>query len=175
MLFSSQVFILGFLPVALAGFFLLGRLAGGRAALVWLIAASLVFYGWGSLRHVPLLAGSVVANLLLSRWIAASVATGHARTASWLLRCGIAANLALLGWLKYAGLATEMLSLVPGLAIPRPAVALPLGISFFTFQQTQKCQPISMGYGRTNVNSPVGFLPANVRRSSHEYSRTGPI
>ena len=48
MLFSSQVFILGFLPAFLAGFFVTGRLGGERAALGFLLAGSLFFYAWWS-------------------------------------------------------------------------------------------------------------------------------
>ena len=46
MLFNSPEFILGFLPAALAGFFLLGRIAGRDRAMRWLVCASLFFYGW---------------------------------------------------------------------------------------------------------------------------------
>jgi hypothetical protein len=46
MLFNSPQFVLGFLPAALAGFFLLGRIGGQRWAIGWLVAASLFFYGW---------------------------------------------------------------------------------------------------------------------------------
>jgi alginate O-acetyltransferase complex protein AlgI len=69
MLFNSPQFILGFLPLALGGFFLAGRWYGARAALVWLVAADLVFYGWWNPRYIPLLVGSVGANCLLGQRI----------------------------------------------------------------------------------------------------------
>jgi len=69
-LFNSYVFILAFLPIALAGFFAASRL-GRRVAGCWLIAASLFFYGWWNTSFVPLLLISIVGNyavaLLLHR------------------------------------------------------------------------------------------------------------
>ena len=65
MLFHSQIFILGFLPVCLSGFFLAGRLAGRTAALGWLIAASLFFYGWWNPPFTLLLVGSIGGNFAL--------------------------------------------------------------------------------------------------------------
>ena len=62
MLFNSPEFVLGFLPIALAGFFLAGRVGGTRWALCWLVAASLFFYGWWNPKFVLLLAGSILAN-----------------------------------------------------------------------------------------------------------------
>lgn len=52
MLFNSKIFILVFLPIALAGFFLLARTAGSRAARLWLLLASFVFYGWWSVPYL---------------------------------------------------------------------------------------------------------------------------
>jgi len=69
MLFNSPAFILGFMPLAFGGFFLLGRLGGPRAALAWLLAADLVFYGWWNPSYVPLLAGSVAVNYALGQHI----------------------------------------------------------------------------------------------------------
>jgi len=62
MLFHSQIFILGFLPLCLIGFFLAGRLAGRTMALCWLIAASLFFYGWWNPPFTLLLIGSIAGN-----------------------------------------------------------------------------------------------------------------
>jgi hypothetical protein len=55
MLFHTTPFLFGFLPAALGGFFLSGRVGGQALALCWLIAASLFFYGWWNPVHVPLL------------------------------------------------------------------------------------------------------------------------
>jgi alginate O-acetyltransferase complex protein AlgI len=125
MLFNSPEFVLGFLPVALAGFFLAGRLGGTPWALRWLVVASLFFYGWWNPRFVLLLAGSILVNYALAERIR--------RTSSraWLIT-GIAANLVLLGWFKYANFLIHDVAL---LHMPELDIFLPLAISFFTFQQ----------------------------------------
>ena len=120
MLFHSQIFVLCFLPVFLAGFLL-----AGRYALHWLIAASLVFYGWWNPAHMPLLVGSILANHAIGLRIHRSGAPRR-----WLL-VGVAGNLALLGWFKYADFLLAMVS--PD--APALGIVLPLAISFFTFQQ----------------------------------------
>lgn len=125
MLFSSQVFILGFLPLCLAGFFALGRWAGRDWALRWLLAASFFFYGWWNFALVGLLAASITVNFLLGQILF----RGGGR---WWLIAGIAGNLALLGWFKYAGFLS---GIVLGQAAPQWDIVLPLAISFFTFQQ----------------------------------------
>ncbi len=151
MLFHSHVFILGFLPVCLLGFFLLGRSGGAVWALRWLLGSSLVFYGWWDLALVPLLLGSVVGNWALGQWIA-SVGRRRAR---WLFGLGCAANLGLLGWFKYAGFVWAMVA-------PRsPAleIVLPLAISFFTFQQIMAladCLPPPPLRGRAGVGGNSG-------------------
>ena len=124
MLFNSPEFVLGFLPAALAGFFLAGRLAGRRAALLWLVGAGLFFYGWWNPPFVLLLAGSILGNHAIA------IQIRRRRSRAWLI-VGIVTNLALLAWFKYANfLFRGVLGLHAELDI-----FLPLGISFFTFQQ----------------------------------------
>jgi len=61
MLFNSYIFIFGFLPVVLIGFYQIGRHSHAMAAL-WLAASSVFFYGWWDLRYVALLLVSIVFN-----------------------------------------------------------------------------------------------------------------
>ena len=102
MLFQSQIFIFGFLPICLGGFFAVGRLAGPVWALRWLVACSLFFYGWWDPRFVPLLVGSVLTNHLIARDTRALCLAGLPRTARRSLAGGIVLNLAVLAWFKYA-------------------------------------------------------------------------
>jgi alginate O-acetyltransferase complex protein AlgI len=123
-LFNSYVFVLAFLPLTLGGFFAsarLGRTAGG----VFLVLASLVFYGWWRPAYVPLLLVSIGGNFFFARLIAA---TGG-RRADCLLLAGVTANLAALAYFKY------LATLLSGFHVAFTAPALPLGISFFTFTQ----------------------------------------
>jgi len=125
MMFHTLVFILGFLPVCLAGFFIVGRFCGNTWALRWLIACNLFFYAWWAPEHVPLLLGSVVINHAIA-WKLRNTSTPKA----W-LAAGVGLNLAVLGWFKYADF---LLHIVTPDA-PALTVTLPLAISFFTFQQ----------------------------------------
>src|ERR1043166_3228321 len=125
MLFNSPEFVLGFLPLALAGFFLAGRVGGTRWALGWLVSASLFFYGWWNPKFVLLLAGSILGNYAVAQQI-------RQHRSKSLLATGIIANLALLGWFKYANFLIHDVLRVNALELN---IFLPLAISFFTFQQ----------------------------------------
>ena len=129
MLFNAPILVLGFLPAFLTGFAIAGRIGGGRAALGLLLICSLFFYGWWNPVFLPLLIGSILGNYALSRLIRRSSARRR-----W-LGLGLAGNLALLGWFKYAGLFAATASAVFGLPPGDWRIILPLGISFFTFQQ----------------------------------------
>ncbi len=132
MLFNSPQFVLGFLPVALVGFFLSGRFGGTRWALRWLVVVSLFFYGWWNPKFVALLAGSILGNYAFGRHILRLAADDRRSAArSWLI-AGVSANLALLGWFKYANFLTHDVLL---LNTPELHIFLPLAISFFTFPQ----------------------------------------
>ena len=131
MLFNSPIFILGFLPITLLLFLALRR-TGGRGPMWLLLAASLAFYGWWDWRFLPLLLGSICGNHLLAGRILAAGSRLAARR--WLV-AGIAANLALLGWFKYAMFVAGVLGDLSGHAVSVGTVLLPIGISFFTFKQ----------------------------------------
>jgi len=135
MLFNSYIFIFGFLPVVLIGFYQIGRHSHAMAAL-WLAASSVFFYGWWDLRYVALLLVSIVFNYsagyLISRKHPAP-STQH--PARHLLIAAIAVNLCLLGYFKYANFFVNNLTALTGSAWTFAQVILPLGISFFTFTQ----------------------------------------
>jgi alginate O-acetyltransferase complex protein AlgI len=131
-LFNSFPFICLFLPVTLAVYFVLGRIGQARIAKVWLIAASLFFYGWWNPKFVSLLLASICLNYICGFLIGR---TRPSRQARWLLTAGIVANLGCLGWFKYANFFIENYDrLFPG-SFPFLDITLPLGISFYTFTQ----------------------------------------
>ena len=101
MLFSSYVFLFCFLPLAIVCFYALNRVSR-TAALVGLIGFSLVYYGYWNYRYVPLLMASVVFNYTLGRMIQARTAASKRRAAQVLLAAGVAINVALLAYFKYA-------------------------------------------------------------------------
>jgi alginate O-acetyltransferase complex protein AlgI len=133
MLFNSYAFLFLFLPAVLAGAFLLSRHRTHLAA-AWLVLASLFFYGWWDPRYVPLLAGSIIFNHLAGETIVRRGGKEGRRTFG-VLCAAIAANLAVLGYFKYAGFFIASVSTLVGAGMRIEAIVLPLGISFFTFTQ----------------------------------------
>jgi D-alanyl-lipoteichoic acid acyltransferase DltB (MBOAT superfamily) len=131
-LFNSAPFLLWFLPCALVGYFGLGR-HGTVPASLWLVAASLFFYGWSDPSAIPILVLSILGNYGLGRLLGAT----HERPVlqAWVCRVGIAVNLAALGYYKYFAGLLGLAGAIGLLPSPIPAIALPLGISFFTFTQ----------------------------------------
>ncbi len=133
MLFSSYIFLFGFLPVTLAGFCLLSRRAGPKAAKIWLSLASLFFYGWWNPAYVALILLSMGFNFQMGRRLGTAAREGRAHRG--MLASGVGANLLLLGYYKYAGFFVANVNAALGVHWTIPAIVLPLGISFFTFTQ----------------------------------------
>jgi D-alanyl-lipoteichoic acid acyltransferase DltB (MBOAT superfamily) len=135
MLFNSYEFLFGFLPVTLAGFFLLGTIGRPLLALSWLTAASLFFYGWWNPAYAILICGSIVLNFGCGSVLAGWLARGRRAAGRGLLSCGVAVNLAVIVYCKYAAFFLNSLGGAIGTDWRIDAIILPLGISFFTFQQ----------------------------------------
>jgi D-alanyl-lipoteichoic acid acyltransferase DltB (MBOAT superfamily) len=133
MLFNSGVFLFAFLPLALAAYFALGRFAGFRAACVALVVASLIYYAWWDPRFLLVLVPATLTNAALG--YALCRGSGETKSRKLLLWAGLAGNLALLGYFKYAGFLVANLNAALGTHLGVAAGALPLGISFFIFQK----------------------------------------
>lgn len=130
MLFNSYTFLLLFLPITLVGFYSLLRFKNHNWAIGFLTFQSLFFYGWWDVHYVPLLLGSIAVNYCLALLINASIA----QKKRMVFIIGILTNLALLGYYKYTGAFTAALHEF-GFDVTVISIALPLAISFFTFQQ----------------------------------------
>ena len=130
MLFNSYEFLLFFLPAAIAGYFFLNRYRAGN---IFLVAASFFFYAWWRVEFLPLLLTSIAVNFVVGRAIMRRAAMGLATRAH--LAGGVAFNLLLLGYFKYAGFFAANVALLFGVPPPVLEVILPIGISFFTFTQ----------------------------------------
>ncbi len=154
MIFASPFFLTVFLPAVLLsawglGFLLRARSRRTGAAMSWapvnllLLLASLLFYFWGEGWGVLWLLASIAFNAACAHLVAPKTAPREGPASSGpdssirrrlMLAAAVAGNLAFLGWFKYAAFAARSLDLIPGVHIPVPEVALPLGISFYTFQ-----------------------------------------
>lgn len=132
MLFNSVIFISLFLPIALIGWFLLNRLGYSGCAKVFLTGMSLWFYGYYNVSYLWILLGSILFNYGIS----VLLERAGARTARrWLLGIGIGGNLGLLFYYKYFNFFLDNCNFFFHGNISVEQIALPLGISFFTFQQ----------------------------------------
>ncbi len=132
MLFNSYIFIFAFLPLALAAYYLLGRISD-RAAGISLAVSSLIFYAWWNPPFVLLLIGSIAFNYTISHWITRNEDFDKRQTA--ILTFGIAVNLAMLIYYKYLLALVGFLDSISVADWKVNAILLPLGISFYTFTQ----------------------------------------
>lgn len=133
MLFNSYEFIFLFCPLTIVFFFLTASKISGKAAIGWLVFASLFFYGWWNPAYLILITGSMIFNFgigsVLGKHEAAQIKNRI------ILAFGIFVNLALIGYFKYANFFIDNLNAVSGSSIHPEPIVLPLAISFFTFQQ----------------------------------------
>lgn len=132
MLFNSYIFIFAFLPLCLLGFYALKGL-NATCAKLWLIGMSLWFYGYFNINYLIIMLFSVVFNYsiycLLKR-----TGSGVSKDRLFLIS-GVAVNLAVLFYFKYYDFFIDNCNSILGTQIPLKGILLPLGISFFTFQQ----------------------------------------
>ena len=129
MVFSSLLFIFLFFAVVLTVYYCLPK----KFRNGFLFVANLVFYGYGEPIFILLMLFSVTINYISGLLLGKFAENSKAKRI--VLLVNIIANLALLGYFKYAGFAATMLQKIPVFAgIPIPNIALPIGISFYTFQ-----------------------------------------
>jgi len=131
MLFNSYPFIFLFLPIALIGYFVLGRL-GNLAPVIWLALASLIFYSASNWQFVLLLLASVAFNYTVGLLLISKRLPAVPRLA--VLTIGVTGDLLVLGTFKYAGFLAANLNAIfsTGFTVN---ILLPVGISFYTFTQ----------------------------------------
>ena len=127
MLFSSIPFLYYFLPIVVAVYFLVPR-AWKNAVL---LLASLVFYGWGEPKYVFLMAGTILLFFLCG--LAVEKAAKQRWKKVWMLTA-VVVSITLLAVFKYADFFVTSFNQVTGLSLPLLRLALPIGISFYTFQ-----------------------------------------
>lgn len=156
MIFSSYVFVLLFLPLTVAGYFILSK-HNHSVGKAWLLAASFVFYAYFNFSYFWILAGSLLFNFFWGLLL-------HRYKNNFLLWVGIGANLLLLGYCKYYDFFIENVNFIFQTSYPLKHILLPLGISFFTFQQISYLADIKSGaltqkYSILSYSLFVTFFP----------------
>ena len=155
MLFNSFIFLFAFLPAALLAHWAVERFRP-EWRLAVLLGLSLFFYGYWDWRFVPLLAGSIVLNWLVAN---AFVRSGL----SILIPLAIAANLLVLAIFKYFNFFADLAAYIPGLPTRHFEIALPLGISFFTFHHIMYLTDLKKGtaplYDPVRYGLYIAFFP----------------
>jgi alginate O-acetyltransferase complex protein AlgI len=131
---SSYSFVFLLLPLATVGFWLLVHFNKQVAALRWLILGSVVFYACASLRSLIVVVPSILLDFAIAR-LFLSLAPSRTRERATLLGIGVAANILVLAYFKYHNFFLDAIGTLLGQQHISSAVALPLGISFLTFQK----------------------------------------
>lgn len=132
MLFNSYIFILVFLPICLSGYFLLNHTKHETLAQVFLLGMSLWFYGYFHPGYLVLILFSICVNYLFSLGLRKSQLPLLRKV---LLAAAAAANLGILFYFKYYNFFLENVGKLLHTEVTLRTILLPLGISFFTFQQ----------------------------------------
>ena len=131
MLFSSTTFLYLFLPIVLFFYYVLFK-KSRRLQNVWLLIVSLFFYAWGEPTFVLIMIGSIIVNwafgLLVDRW------RDNKSISKLIIAIDVAINLSILFVFKYLTFTGSIFNSVFGVDLHIPDIALPIGISFFTFQ-----------------------------------------
>ncbi|MCI5159637.1 MAG: MBOAT family protein, partial [Candidatus Electrothrix sp. AUS1_2] len=140
MLFNSPIYLFLFLPCTAFVYFLLNRLRFVQAATAWLVLASLFFYRYWNASYLLILVTSILVNFAFGTMLRRTggkntPARRYQVTRKIILCLGILFNIALLGYYKYADFFLENVNRLAYTSLSLPHLALPLAISFFTFQQ----------------------------------------
>jgi len=135
MLFNSYIFIFIFFPLCISGFYALSRLKNDVYAKLWLIGLSLWFYGYFNTYYLLIMVLSIVLNYVLTIFLMGKNGGIRRVSRKLILIIGIVLNLGVLFYFKYFDFFLTAVNDVFKLSLPLKQILLPLGISFFTFQQ----------------------------------------
>lgn len=130
MVFSTIIFLCAFLPLTIIGYYLMPK----QGKNIFLLLCSLFFYAWGEPAYVFVMLGSIMCNYILGM----AIGSFERKRKLWLI-LAIVLNLAVLGVFKYSGFVMQnLIRIFPGM-VSLPEIALPIGISFYTFQGLSYC------------------------------------
>ena len=160
MLFNSYVFILLFLPLTMFVYYGLNHVGKETMAKWALVIASLLFYGYFNVGYLPVILASICFNYGFSKVLLDSKYETYKRS---ILGAGIGCNVGLLLYIKYRNFFLENVNLLLNTSFEMEQLLLPLGISFFTFQQiaylVDSFRGETKGYSLTDYVLFVTFFP----------------
>ena len=148
MVFSSLLFMFRFLPAVILLYYAVPR----RMRNLVLFLGSLVFYAWGEPVYVVLIIFSSLVDYIAGMAVAVCRSKGYGRGAVLALCSSVCINLGLLGFFKYANFILCNISRFTGMDMPVPDVALPIGISFYTFQTMSYTIDVYRGDAKVQKN-----------------------
>ena len=175
MVFSSVTFLVFFLPLTMAAYYLFRP--GTAARNTVLLAASLLFYAWGEPRFVLVMLLSIGIN-----WAAGLIvhrSSGERKLRRAIIAAMLTVNLGIIFFWKYAGFTVTLANRLTGTAFPVPVIALPIGISFFTLQGISYVLDIFMK-GLAPLRSPadvglyIAFFPQLIAGPIVRYETIAP-
>lgn len=144
MLFNSYIFLLFFFPVCIIGYYLLNKKGWYKLALVELMLMSFWFYAYNHVQYLLILLLSILMNWILSRLLSRKEIQ-HKKLILW---CGILLNIGIIFYFKYFNFFIDNINFVLGKTYEVEKILLPLGISFYTFQQVSYLIDSSRGETR---------------------------
>ncbi len=153
MLFYSYQFLFLFFPLAIMASWLALSFVGDKAQKLVMLAGSLAFYGYWDVRFLALLIGSILVNFSLGNLLWTWRRREWQQSAGWLLAAGVTANLMAIGVFKYANFFIGNVNALTGTDYVLRRIVLPLGISFFTFEQISFLVDVKRGHSQ-----PSGLL-----------------
>lgn len=159
MLFSSSVFIYLFLPITLFGYFVVFR-KSRKYQNIFLLFVSLFFYAWGEPKFVLIMLLSILMNWLFGLLVNKE----NKKIGKIIVGCIVVFNLAILFVFKYLMFSMEVVTEIFNINMKIPNIALPIGISFFTFQAMSYVIDVYRGCGQVqknilNVGLYISFFP----------------
>lgn len=146
MVFSSTIFIFIFLPLVLFAYYVLGKKIKNYV----LLFASLFFYAWGGVDYLKILIASIIINYIFGLLI--DKVRDNIKLQKVFLAIGVFLNLAFLFYYKYYDFFVENINTVFNTSLQLKYIALPIGISFFTFQGMSYIIDIYRQDGKVNKN-----------------------
>ena len=165
MVFNSVIFIFCFLPI----FLLIYYFVPARARNPVLFAGSLFFYAWGDPTYLVLMLFSSFFNYYMGKELGKITDEDPSRKRNLIF--AVVINLLILGFFKYWGFLLDTVSGVTGLKLTYPQLALPIGLSFYTFKNLSYILDIYMG----KTEPCKGFFPYAVYSTMFPHMTAGPI